>query len=456
MQLSHSVGRLSASFDEANLVGSAGLVPAVALAGRIGLTELVDTRLTVPGAKGGAGTKLVAVLAGMVAGADSIDDLDVLRHGAMGKLFTGVRAPSTLGSFLRSFRFGHVRQIDAVASRTVALLAARVPDLLPAAGQLVWLDVDDTIKAVFGRSKQGAEHGYTRIRGLNAQIATVSGPDVAPVIAAARLRRGAASSAHGAVRLVRDAVATLRRAHLTGQVLVRADSAYYQQALITAIVHAGCWYSIGARLNTSVRAKIATIDDKAWIPIVYPNAIVDPDTGELVSGAEVAEVPYTAFTSHGSGQVTGRLIVRRVPERNTTKLEAASQDGLFPLWRYHAVFTNNPAALVEAEKAHRGHAVIEQVFADLKAGPLAHLPSKSFNANSVWLAIATIAFNLTRALGVTAGGRYARAETATIRAHIIHTPARVSTSARKQHLHLPTRWPGADSWQRLWTAVMTT
>ncbi len=234
----------------------------------------------------------------------------------------------------------------------------------------------------------------------------MSGPQVAPIIAAAQLRRGATSSAHGAVRLVRDARATLRRANVTGHVVVRADSAYYQQALVAAIIKAGCQFSIGARLNKSVVTAIATIDDTAWVPIVYPNAITDPDTGELISSAEIAEVAYTAFTSHGpTRQVTARLIVRRVPERNTKKLAAAAQDGLFQVWRYHALFSNQAAPLVEAEKTHRGHAVIEQVFADLKAGPLAHLPSKSFNANGAWLAITTIAFNLTRAVGVAAGGR---------------------------------------------------
>ena len=406
MRLSHTVGRMSALFDEPNLIGSAGLVPAVALADRIGLAELVDRVLTVPGAKGCAGVKVTSVLAGMLAGADSIDDLDVLRHGAMGKLFGGVRAPSTLGTFLRSFRFGHVRQLDAVASRAVGLLAGRVPGLLPT-GPIAYLDVDDTLKPVYGRSKQGAEHGYTHVLGLNAQLATVSGPEVAPVIA--------------------------------------------------AIIKTSSQFTIGARLNKSVRASIGTIEEGAWVPIVYPNAIIDPDTGELISTAEVAETTYAAFTSSGAtGQVTARLIVRRVPERNTTKLAAAAQDGLFQVWRYHALFTNQTAPLVEAEKTHRGHAVIEQVFADLKAGPLAHLPSKSFNANAAWLAIATMAFNLTRALGVTAGGRYTRAETATIRAQLIHTPARVATSARHVRLHLPTRWPWAASWQRLWTTIMTT
>ena len=359
MQLSHTTGRMSASFDEPNLIGSAGLVPAVALADRIGLAELADELLTVPGAKSCAGVKLTSVLTGMLAGADSIDDLDVLRHGAMDKLFGGVRAPSTLGTFLRSFRFGHVRQLDAIASRAVARLAGQVPGLLPG-GPLVYLDMDDTIKPVYGRSKQGAEHGYTRVRGLNGQIATVSGPQVAPVIVAARLRRGAASSAHGAVRLVRDALATVRRAKVTGPVLVRADSAYYQQSLIAAIIKTGSQFSIGARLNTSVATAIATLDEAVWVPIVYPNAIVDPDTGELISSAEVAETTYTAFTSHGAKrQITGRLIVRRVPERNTKKLAAAAQDGLFEVWRYHAVFTNQATGLVEAEKTHRGHAVID-------------------------------------------------------------------------------------------------
>ena len=177
-----------------------------------------------------------------------------------------------------------------------------------------------------------------------------------------------------------------------------------RQRLIAAIIKAGCQFSIGARLNSGIRAAIATIDDQAWVPILYPNALVDPDTGELISTAEVAEVAYTAFTSHHTGRITARLIVRRVPERNTRKLATAAQDGLFNLWRYHAVFTNQTTPLVEAEKTHRGHAVIEQVSADLKAGPLAHLPSKSLTANSAWLAIATITFNLTRALGVTAGG----------------------------------------------------
>ena len=455
MQLCHTPAALSAAFDEPNLIASAGLVPAVALADRIGLRGLADEWLTVPGSTGCAGGKLMSLVVGMLAGADSIDDMDLLRHGGMNQTFTGVRAPSTLGSFLRSFTFGHVRQLDAVASRALANLAEVVPGLLAGGDGLVMLDVDDTVKPVFGAAKQGAEHGYTKIRGLNAQLATISTSQAAPVIVGARLRRGAAASAHGAVRLVRDGITTTRGAGVIGQILVRADSAYYQHALVTAILKTGAWFSIGARQDPAVRRAIAAIDEDTWVRIEYPQAILDKDTGELVSAAEVAEIGYTAFTSHRT-PIAGRLIVRRIPERNTTKLAQAAQDGLFEVWRYHAVFTNNPAALIDAESQHRGHAIIEKVIADLKASALAHLPSGRFTANAAWLAAATIAFNLTRAIGVAAGGKFTNAEGATVRARIINTPARISRSARRQQLHLPTRWPWAHHWQALWTTVMTT
>jgi len=456
MQLCHTPAALSAVFDEPNLIACAGLVPAVALADRIGLRDLADEWLTVPGSKGTAGAKVMSLVAGMLAGADSIDDMDLLRHGGMGKVFTDVRAPSTLGVFLRGFTFGHVRQLDAVATRTLIGLADVVPGILAGSGGTVMLDIDDTVKPVFGAAKQGAEHGYTRVKGLNAQLATLSTQQAAPVIVAARLRRGAAASAHGAVRLVRDSLTTARRAGVSGQILVRADSAYYQHGFVTAVTKAGSCFSVGARQDSAVRRAIAGIDPDSWIRIEYPQAVLDPDTGELVSCAEVAEAQYTAFTSHGSKAVPGRLIVRRVPERNAAKLADAAQEGLFTVWRYHAIFTNNPAPLVQAEAQHRGHAIVEQVIADLKAGPLAHLPSGRFQANAAWLVAATIAFNLTRAIGVTAGGKFTRAEAATVRAQILNVPARVSRSGRRQRLHLPTRWPWASHWQALWTTVMTT
>ena len=456
MQLCHTPAALSASFDEPNLIACAGLVPAVALADRIGLAGLADQWLTVPGSRGTAGAKVMSLVAGMLAGADCIDDLDLLRHGGMAKVFTDVRAPSTMGTFLRGFTFGHVRQFDAVAARTLIGLSEKVPALLAGSDRLVLLDVDDTVKPVFGAGKQGAEHGYTRVKGLNAQLATVCTDTASPVIVGSRLRRGAAASAHGAVRLVRDALITARRAGASGPILVRADSAYYQHGFVTAVIKAGAYFSVGARQDRAVRRAIASITDDAWVRIEYPQAVLDPDTGELVSCAEVAEIDYTAFTSHGVRAVPGRLIVRRVPERNTGKLTGAVQQGLFPLWRYHAVFTDNPAPLVQAESQHRGHAIVEQVIADLKAGPLAHLPSGRFQANAAWLVAATIAFNLSRAIGVTAGGAFAKAEAATVRARLINTPARVSRSGRRQRLHLPKRWPWERHWQSLWTSAMTT
>jgi hypothetical protein len=193
-------------------VSAGGLVPVLALAERAGLGGLVEEQLTVPTDKGAhAGSKVTALVAGMVAGADSIEDMDLLRHGGMGRLFTGACAPSTLGSFLRSFAFGHVRQLDAVASRLVVKLATQAsaaPRLLPDAAQIAYLDVDDTIRATYGYAKQGAGYGYCGIKGLNALLAALSTPASAPVIVATRLRRGSVNSARGAARLVADALKT--------------------------------------------------------------------------------------------------------------------------------------------------------------------------------------------------------------------------------------------------------
>ncbi|MEZ5185156.1 MAG: IS1380 family transposase [Candidatus Nanopelagicales bacterium] len=449
MQLSHGPARVSASFDEPNLVVSAGLVPALRLAQKVGLSGLAEKHVS---AGANPGAKVMSLVAGMAAGADSIDDLDVLRHAGASRVFTGVRAPSTLGTFLRGFTFGHVRQLDAVAARALAGLAGHTR-LLPGIEARCLIDIDDTVKGVYGPGKQGAQFGYTKVRGLNAQLATMSTSDSAPVIAATRLRRGAAPSAHGAVRMIRDAITTARRCGATGEILVRADSAYCSADIVQAVSTAGARFSVGMRLNSRVRAAIAAVDDAAWTRIEYPWAIPDPDTGELISAAEIAEIEFTAFASRPKAKhVTARLIVRRIPERNHTK----RQDPLFPAWRYHALFTDNPDPLVAAESTHRGHAIIEQVIADLKNSALAHLPSGRFAANAAWLVCAAIAFNLTRALGVLAGGTLTKATTATIRTRIINLPARIARSARKLRLRLPRDWTWQPHWQRLWTAVMTT
>ncbi len=240
MQLSHVDPVRSARFDDPSLVSAAGLVPTIALAQRVGLAELVRSQLTVPGGAGcAAGAKVSALVAGMVAGADSISDMDLLRHGAMGRLFAGVLAPSTLGTFLRAFRFGHVRQLDAVAARFLAGLARHSP-LVTSGAAVTYLDVDDTVRATYGYAKQGAGYGYTGVKGLNALLGTVSTASSAPVIVATRLRKGSANSARGAARLVADAIKTSRRCGVDGLLVLRTDSAYYGHDVVGPLAATGC------------------------------------------------------------------------------------------------------------------------------------------------------------------------------------------------------------------------
>lgn len=436
---------LSAVFDDPNLVSCAGLAPVLGLAERAGFQELVGEHVQIHRQGGvNAHLKVPALVAGMVAGADSIDDMALLRHGGMGRLFAGVRAPSTLGTFLRAFTFGHVRQLDAVAARLLVSLAGHSP-LLPGAGELAYIDIDDTVRQTYGYAKAGAGRGYTGTKGLNALIAIVSTPSSAPVIAAARLRKGSTSSARGAARLVSDALVTAVKAGATGVRVLRADSAFYGHEVVAAVLRQQSCFSITARQDPAIRKAIAGINDDAWTAIKYTNAVFDEDQQQWISDAEVAEVAYTAFTSKPKAkQVTARLIVRRVKDMNP-----ANQSELFTVYRYHAVFTNSPAPMLAAEAAHRGHAIVEQVIADLKNGPLAHLPSGNFWANSAWLVCASMAFNLTRAAGALASAFHAKATTGTIRAHLINVPARLARSARRLTLHLPSSWPWEKAWQQL-------
>ena len=454
MQLCHRLLSSSARFDEPTLVSSAGLVPVLALAERAGMPALAEDRLTVPTDKGAhSGAKITALVAGMVAGADSIEDMDLLRHGGMGRLFTGLYAPSTLGSFLRSFAFGHVRQLDAVAARLIANVATRTP-LLSGASQIAYLDVDDTVKPTYGYRKQGAGYGYSGVKGLNALLAALSTPSSAPVIVATRLRKGSANSARGAARLIADALKTSRSCGATGLLVVRADSAYYGRDVVAAISRAGARFSITARQDVAVRRAIAGISEDAWSTIRYPHAVFDEQLQQWISDAQIAEVPFTAFVSRGKNHaVTARLIVRRVRDQNPDHLVANAQGELFAAWRHHAVFTDSPLVMVQAEADHRRHAIVEQVIAELKNGPLAHLPSGKFNANGAWLVLAAMAFNLTRAAGALASLFHARATTATIRAQLISIPARVVRSARRVRLRLPANWPWAGTWLDLLTAA---
>ena len=459
MQFKHAPVAVSAVFDDPNLVSVAGLVPMLRLARSAGLDELAQSRLSVPTDKGAnAGGKVMALVAGMLAGADSIDDMNLLRHGGMGRLFDRTYAPSTLGSFLREFRFGHVRQLDAVASRTLVNLASAAPLLQIRDGERVMVDVDDTIIEVHGYQKQGASFGYSGVRGLNALVATASTTTSAPVILAQRLRQGKTGSPKGAARIIADTLATLRRMDLGSSVrpLLRADSAFYGHATIGTAIKAGADVSVTVRMDPAVKTAIASIPDDAWEMIEYTDSIRDEATGQLISKAEVAEVAFTAFRSRRKAErVEGRLVVRRIPDLNPNKVE---QPTLFDTYRHHAFFTTTDKTTmgtVAADKTHRAHAIIEQVHADLKGGPLAHLPSGVFTANSAWLVLAVIAFNLTRAAGLIAdhAGRLARATTATIRRTLISVPARLARSARRITLHLPEAWPWQIAFNRLFTAT---
>ena len=453
MQLSHTRRVSSAVFDDPNLVSAAGLVPVVGLAERTGLRLLGDAHLGVPTDKGAnPGLKVASLVAGMVAGADSIDDMALLRHGGMGRVFTHAYAPSTLGSFLRSFTFGHVRQLDAVASRFLVGLAAEA-SLVAGIDEYVLVDIDDTIIEVHGYAKQGSGYGYSGVRGLNALLATVTTRQAAPVIVAQRLRKGSCGSPRGAKRLVTDALATVKKLRTHDAVtkpLVRMDSAFYGRGAVGAAVRAGAQVSVTVRLDPKVKAAISAIPEHAWTTIEYTDAVFDEDTGRWISRAEVAEMPFTAFAAQKKAdQVPGRLVVRRIPDLNPNPGQAT----LFETWRFHAFFTTSTLDTVTADKTHRGHAIIEQVHADLKNSALAHLPSGKFTANAAWLVLAVMAFNLTRAAATISGTALAKATTATIRRTLIAVPARIACSARRLTLHLPRDWPWETGWSDFFTRV---
>lgn len=459
MQVSHRFAAESAVFDDQNLVSLAGLVPVMRLAEQTGLSELLAQKVAIaePRIRSGSanpGPKLATLIAGMCAGADSIDDVDVLRSGGMSRVFERVYAPSTIGTLLREFTFGHARQLESVLAVHLSRLCERV-ELLPGAGDRAFVDIDSLLRPVYGYAKQGASYGFTKIagkqvlrKGLSPLATTISTDLAAPVIAGMRLRAGRAASAKGAGRMVAQAITCARAAGVTGEILVRGDSAFGGRAVIGACRRLGARFSLVLTKNRAVARAIASIPADAWIPVKYPGAVGDPDTGGWISDAEVAEIPYTAFASKPD-RVTARLIVRRVED-------VARQDELFPVWRYHPFFTDSTESTVDADLTHRRHAVIETVFADLIDGPLAHMPSGRFGANSAWVLCAAIAHNLLRAAGALADPPLGRARAATLRRKIIAVPARLARPQRKPVLHLPAHWPWATAWRALWHATTAT
>lgn len=461
MQGSHTWRGDSAVFDEDHLVSHAGLVPLMELAEQSGLSRLLEehVRFTSERVKSGAANatlKLTSIVAGMAAGADSIDDLDVIRSGGMKMLFNGVYACATLGILLREFTHGHVRQLGAVLRRFLVALAERAP-LLPGIADRAYIDIDSLLRPVYGKAKQGASFGHTKIqgksilrRGLSPLAVTISTDLAAPVLAGVRLRAGRAGSAKGAASLVTEAINTAIEAGAQpSSILVRGDSAYCAGKIVAAVVKAGATFSFAIARNPAVDVAIAGIPDEAFEPVQYPGAVIDPDTGELISDAQVSEVEYTAFagTPH---EVTAWLVVRRVLDANT-------QDPLFPVWRYHPFFTNTTEPVAQADLTHRAHAICETVWSDLIDGPWAHQPSNSFAANAAWTMLAAITHNLLRAAGtLTNTARYAVARGATLRTHLINIAARFARPQRRPVLHLPRHWPRAGAWLSFWQATFNT
>jgi hypothetical protein len=458
VQVLHNFLPDSAVFDDDNLVSCAGLVPVMTLAEQSGLAELLAkkvyvTETRIKSAAANPSPKLATLIGAMCAGADCIDDVDLVRSGGMKTLFDGVYAPSTIGTLLREFSFGHARQLESVLGHHLAALCDRV-DLLPGADVGAFIDIDSLLRPVYGHAKQGASYGHTKIagkqvlrKGLSPLVTTICTETSAPVITGMRLRAGKSGSGKGAARMVAQAIATARAAGVSGQILVRGDSAYGSAAVVTACRRNGARFSLVLTKNTTVQKAIAAIPEHAWTPVRYPGAVQDPDTGAWISDAEVAETTYTAFASTPH-PVTARLIVRRVKD-------ARHLDALFPVWRYHPFLTDSDEPIAEADITHRRHAIIETVFADLIDGPLAHMPSSRFGANSAWALCAAIAHNLLRATGVIAGMRHAVARGATLRRKIVNIPARLARPQRRPVLHLPSHWPWADAWLQLWRNIIS-
>jgi hypothetical protein len=427
------------------------------LAEQTGLAQLLSekVRIAVPRIKSGSANpapKLRTLIAGMCAGADSIDDIDVLRSGGMKTVFGGVYAPSTVGTLLREFTFGHARQLESVLREHLVALCGRV-DLLPGADERVFVDVDSLLRPVYGHAKQGASYGHSKVagkqilrKGLSPLAATISTAGCAPVIAGMRLRAGKTGSGKGAGRMVASAIGTARAAGARGQILVRGDSAYGSRAVVAACMRHGAQFSLVMTRNPAVERAIAAIDESAWTPVCYPGAVRDPDTGGWISDAEVAEISDTAFASTPD-RITARLVVRRVKD-------ARFPDALFPVWRYHPFFTDTELPIEQADITHRQHAIIETVFADLIDGPLAHIPSGRFGANSAWVLCAAISHNLLRAAGVLAGDQHTRARGSTLRRKIVNVPARLARPQRRPILHLPTHWPWSKAWLALWHNII--
>jgi len=417
-----SLDSVGVVFDEQRLISDAGLLLAATLSDRLGIEELVNESVwlgyRVPGAAL-PGRKVLSLVHGMLAGADSIDDMNVLRAGSTGVILGHrVMAPSTLGTFLRAFTFGHVRQLDHVFDQSLARVweAGAGPGELP-----LVIDIDSFIGEVHGDDKQGASYGYTRQLGYHPILAVRT--DTGEVLHI-RNRKGKANTQRGAARFVDELLARVARAGHAGKIVIRADTGFENHKQFKTLDARGVEFSIGVKLSKTIRALIEQIPETDWVTIAEY-----PDTGQ----AQLAE------TKLG----TWRLIVRR------TRLVGAQAE-LFPDWRHHAFATNRTIPMLTADIDHRDHASIELVIRDLKDQALAHFPSGQYHANSAWTVIAVLAHNLGR--WITQIGLPDRSvQTArSRRRHLLQIPARLTRTSRTWTLRMPARWP----WQHDFTTIL--
>ncbi len=424
---SRRIDRLQATFDHDGIVANAGLIVPATLMARLGLEALIDTWVRTGSSR--PGRKILTLVAAMLAGATHIDHVNILRAGATQRVlpFT-VMAPSTIGSFLRSFTFGHIRQLDAVLSRTLA--RAWEAGAGPGAGPLV-VDLDSTICEVHGKHKQAAGYGYTKQLGYHPLLATRAGTGE---VLFARMRKGSANTARGVVRFVDELVANLARAGAIGQMTVRADSGFWSWKLCDRLDTHRIGWSITVRLVPKVKAVIAGIDKDAWADIDYT----------IGGQAQVAETTYVA--GKGTKKRTVRLIVRR------TRLVEPAQRRLWPDWRHHAFITNTELDTIAADRFHREHATVELAIRDLKEGAgLNHIPSGHYHANAAWLACATLAHNLGTWTGLLA--RQPAVTNRTRRTRLIQIPAVIANRSGRTLLRFPTRWPWAQAFTKTLNAL---
>ena len=421
--------RIKIAFDDHRLVANAGLLLPATLAQRLGLGELVDNHVDLGDAPGRANTgdKLMTLVASALAGGDCIDDADVLRTGGTaGAIGCVVKAPSTLGTFLRSFRWGHVRQLDRVSRELLS--RAWVAGAGPGDGPLT-IDLDSTMCETYGLAKQGARHhGYTGQRGYHPLLAIAAGTGD---VLMAWLREGRANTARGAAHFLRETVRRVRHAGATGQLTVRADSGFYAHSVVSVCRKLNVRFSITIRQHARLRNLIKAIPETDWTPIPY----------WMDGAADVAETIYTPFQGE-SDTAPVRLIVRRV------KPTPSSQLALFASYSYHGFITDRDGDTLELEADHRRHAEVENAIRDLKYGVgLNHLPSGRFAANGAWLAIQVVAHNLARWTARIGLGQQV-VTTKTLRRRFFSIAGRLTRKARRLTLHLPQHWPWETQFSR--------